>query len=1465
MKRRHHRSRLGLENLEPRNLLAIAQDDVFHTPMGTPLNVSEYETGFSGGEFIQTQSFPSQGGVVQMEYSSEYDLLFTRNSGSAIRVFDTQWRLSIDTHLANRSFTDIDLSPDGRYLFAADFSSTASFVHRYDLATRTWEVKSAPHVVYKIEAVDGQRLLTLEQDQHIDMFLDLFGEDGAPMTKVSQTSSGYRGDFEFDFRTNRIYHGNSGSSSEEIRVSELFGNALVSRGTTGTYGTAQGYGASTVLSSDGQRLYYGSLQVEASDVSNNLQVFPEAIHAATPWLAFGTNGIYDAITGQPRGTLGFDSNVFFVTDIGADLWAFDDDTDTLYHYETTAPRRGVLVNDQGVGELSATLASDVGNGELTLHSDGRFNYLPDAGFVGTDTFTYIAQDADGDMSTATVSIVVTGTNHVPVAVHDNYSTTAGTPLVIGEETAYDLPELVEMGAFAAQGNVSQIVYSPVHDLLFLRTGSNVRVLDARLRIEIGRLTGIEQLTDMDLTSDDGFLFVADYGGTSTGNGTPVRTHYVHRFDLTTRTWQTKAAPTIAYKIEAIDSQRFVILEADQHVDVLLSDFGATADASITQLKTLRAGYGGDIEFDPATGRIFHGGAGSSSTEINVRVVDGTQLVNAEGSGTYGTAQGYGGSLVLSADAESLYYGKLQVDALDVRDNTNTFPEIIRAASSKIAFGTRAYYDARTSEARGDLGFDATVFYISPDSEHVWAFDPQGDVLHHYRLEEVSRAGVLANDRDADGDVLTAQLVAEPEHGTVVLNADGTFTYTPADGFVGIDTFSYGVADGKQGSATAQAVITVASAPSANHPPVAVDDAYQTYKNTPLVIGVQPWRNVAAHLVDSISTIQAVKQIEYSPQFDMLFARTTSSIRIYDAATGVEVGTKFATNTFTDMDLTADGRYLFAADYGGTNIGYGTPSNPHYVHRYDLVTRSWDVQYMPGIAYQIEAVDRNRVLLKEIDQHVDITYNDFLDWPHAPMEELSRVRAEYIGDFEYDPRSQRLFHGSTGSSSHEVLSFRLNNGALQVTGDTGVYGTAQGYQGPSALSSDGRHFYYGRLQVDALDVRNNLHVFPETIFAANGQVAFGKTAYYDARTGTWLGSVGFQSEVWFVSDDGAHAWAADPAGKLRHFDLSTLTSGVLLNDTDPDGDQLQVALTAPPNFGTLSIDPSGAFRYVPQPGFVGRDEFAYMVADGRGGSSVGTIRIDVTNNVAPIDIELVGGSVWEHLLHARVAAISVIDLDHESVHTFALSDNRFEIADGQLQLKLDVAVDFSAEQSIDLTITATDQFGESVSKTFVINVLANPTPWSNTGDAFDVSGDAITNPLDALLIIIELNANGSRHLPQMPTDGPNHHFFDTSGDGLLSPLDAILVIIFLNAPATNGEAVVSSLDTLDIEPWEQSSATMEPGVTAHDAVWDDFSTLTSDQESLTPLAINYWGLVYLDAVARSRAGGDDAEPALGLGF
>jgi hypothetical protein len=112
-------------------------------------------------------------------------------------------------------------------------------------------------------------------------------------------------------------------------------------------------------------------------------------------------------------------------------------------------------------------------------------------------------------------------------------------------------------------------------------------------------------------------------------------------------------------------------------------------------------------------------------------------------------------------------------------------------------------------------FGAVTFRYAAADEYGYAADPAAVTLDVAPVNDAPAAaadsyrvfggttltvdaagGVLANDADVEGDALTAVLVSGPANGTLTLNADGSFTYTPAKGFVGTDTFRYAPGDGR---------------------------------------------------------------------------------------------------------------------------------------------------------------------------------------------------------------------------------------------------------------------------------------------------------------------------------------------------------------------------------------------------------------------------------------------------------------------------------------------------------------------------------------------------------------------------------------------------------------------------------------------------------------------------------------------
>src|SRR5581483_8701885 len=93
---------------------------------------------------------------------------------------------------------------------------------------------------------------------------------------------------------------------------------------------------------------------------------------------------------------------------------------------------------------------------------------------------------------------------------------------------------------------------------------------------------------------------------------------------------------------------------------------------------------------------------------------------------------------------------------------------------------------------------------------------------------VAAPGVLANDTTTIvNGTLQAALVTSPAHGTLILNADGSFSYFASVGFAGADTFTYRASDGSARTSTATVTITTGVR--------ATDDSYSTDGVTPLTV------------------------------------------------------------------------------------------------------------------------------------------------------------------------------------------------------------------------------------------------------------------------------------------------------------------------------------------------------------------------------------------------------------------------------------------------------------------------------------------------------------------------------------------------------------------------------------------------------------------------------------------------------
>ena len=140
------------------------------------------------------------------------------------------------------------------------------------------------------------------------------------------------------------------------------------------------------------------------------------------------------------------------------LIANPDTLTTRHDRLATVAAPGVLANDVTILSATAILDSGTTHGTLNLAADGGYTYSPDAGFVGTDQFTY---HDFGLISSNSALVTITVTNAAPVAAPDNYSANAGVtktisaPGVLNNDSDADGDSLsAELGSGPTHGTLT---------------------------------------------------------------------------------------------------------------------------------------------------------------------------------------------------------------------------------------------------------------------------------------------------------------------------------------------------------------------------------------------------------------------------------------------------------------------------------------------------------------------------------------------------------------------------------------------------------------------------------------------------------------------------------------------------------------------------------------------------------------------------------------------------------------------------------------------------------------------------------------------------------------------------------------------------------------------------------------------------------------------------------------------------
>jgi VCBS repeat-containing protein len=277
--------------------------------------------------------------------------------------------------------------------------------------------------------------------------------------------------------------------------------------------------------------------------------------------------------------------------------------------------------------------------------------------------------------------------------------------------------------------------------------------------------------------------------------------------------------------------------------------GGSADGFVTKIDPTSSGSASLVYSTHLGGTGFDYVIGIAVDDSGVAYLAGFTGSSAfpttiDGNDRFMTGVNDGFFATLSADGSALEYstfigGSGQDRALDVVWNA--------ATGSAYVVGQVEAQDGPTSPTPtsigpGGGGKDGYVakftFNQAPTATSNIYTVSEGGTLTGNVISENTGAGI---DSDPDADPLTASLIEGPLHGTLVLNADGSFTYTPFDepasNFADSDRFTYQVSDGQGGTDTATVTISVTPDPTNDAPVNSVPGAQTTGQDVPLIFSV----------------------------------------------------------------------------------------------------------------------------------------------------------------------------------------------------------------------------------------------------------------------------------------------------------------------------------------------------------------------------------------------------------------------------------------------------------------------------------------------------------------------------------------------------------------------------------------------------------------------------------------------------
>jgi hypothetical protein len=562
--------------------------------------------------------------------------------------------------------------------------------------------------------------------------------------------------------------------------------------------------------------------IDAADNGNTFVDPVTGVVTYTPDPDF--NGV-DTFTYQVCDDDGACDSALVTITVDANPDAVDDSVTTE---EDTAVNGDVSTNDDE-GDTPATYVklTDPSNGSVTsFNTNGTFTYQPNADFSGSDSFTYLITDIDGDVDTATVFITVDAN---PDAVDDAFSTEEDTPItttsVLTNDDLGDTPTTITSfdstsangGAVVNNGN-GTFDYTPATDFsgtdTFTYTITDVDGDSSTATVTITVDANPDAVDDAYSTDEDtpvttgNVLTNDDLGDTPTtitafdatsANGGSVVNNGNGTFDYTPAA-NFDGSDTFTYTITDADGDSdtatvtITVNEVNDPPDALNNNYGTNEDSSVGgNVITNNTGEGVDSDVENDTPFTV------TNAGVFTTVKGATVNLQADGTFTYNPT---------TSSTLNMLKGSEQT--------TDTFD-----------------YTIQDSRGGSDAGSTATVT-ITIDGVN----DGPSAVDNNYTTNEDTSVGgnVITDDTsegidsDVDGDTLTVSAfdATSTQGGIVSVNPDGTFTYTPAPNFNGTDTFTYTITDSNGGFDTATVTLTVNSVDDF---PTAVDDSVAVAEDT----------------------------------------------------------------------------------------------------------------------------------------------------------------------------------------------------------------------------------------------------------------------------------------------------------------------------------------------------------------------------------------------------------------------------------------------------------------------------------------------------------------------------------------------------------------------------------------------------------------------------------------------------------